>query len=136
MIRFLVLSLTFLASVEAWSSTSSAFGGRMLVGAQNGSNLDMKKGKANVPPQMRGQYKKQQEMAEMRRQIVEASQPGSDGLPVFNLYVRTKRQNVRILLLRYQCSYFVVVMENYVTNCVSNCVSHCLTLPSDLVSMW
>lgn len=108
----------------------------MLVGAQNGSNLDMKKGKANVPPQMRGQYKKQQEMAEMRRQIVEASQPGSDGLPVFNLYVRTKRQNVRILLLRYQCSYFVVVMENYVTNCVSNCVSHCLTLPSDLVSMW
>ncbi len=76
---------------------SSSFGGRMVVGVQNGSRLDMKKGKANVPPQMRGQYKKQQEMAEMRRQIVGASQPGDDGLPVFNLYVRTKRQNVSVV---------------------------------------
>jgi hypothetical protein len=25
---------------------------------------------------------------------MEASQPGADGLPVFNLFVRTKRQNV------------------------------------------
>jgi hypothetical protein len=57
--------------------------------------MEMKKGKANVPPQMRGQYKKQQEMAAMQRQIMEASKPGADGLPVFNLYVRTKRQNVR-----------------------------------------
>ena len=73
----------------------TSFGGsRMMVGVQNGSKLDMKKGKANVPPQMRGQYKKQQEMAEMRRQVMEASQPGADGLPVFNLFVRTKRQNV------------------------------------------
>lgn len=62
---------------------------------QNGARMEMKKGKANVPPQMRGQYKKQQEMARMQKQIMDASRPGADGLPVFNLYVRTKRQNVR-----------------------------------------
>mmetsp|Transcript_93227 Transcript_93227/g.268443 ORF Transcript_93227/g.268443 Transcript_93227/m.268443 type:complete len:206 (-) Transcript_93227:15-632(-) len=99
MIRFLllvVLSLAVLGPVHPWTSSSmTSFGGRrMMLGVQNGSKLDMKKGKANVPPQMRGQYKKQQEMAEMRRQIMEASQPGSDGLPVFNLFVRTKRQNI------------------------------------------
>jgi hypothetical protein len=62
---------------------------------QNGALMEMKKGKPNVPPQMRGQYKKQQEMARMQREILEASRPGADGLPVFNLFVRTKRQNVR-----------------------------------------
>jgi hypothetical protein len=62
---------------------------------QNGARIEMKKGKANVPPQMRGQYKKQQELAQMQREMMEASRPGADGLPVFNLYVRTKRQNVR-----------------------------------------
>ena len=56
--------------------------------------MEMKKGKANVPPNMRGQFKKQQEMAAMQRQMVEAQRPGSDGMPVFNLFVRTKRQNV------------------------------------------
>jgi hypothetical protein len=50
----------------------------------------MKKGKANVPPQMRGQYKKQQEMVQMRDQMVAASQVGPDGLPVFNLFVKSK----------------------------------------------
>lgn len=54
----------------------------------------MKKGKANVPPQMRGQYKKQQELAQMREQMISASKPGDDGLPVFNLFVRTKVANV------------------------------------------
>lgn len=58
---------------------------------QNGSTLDMKKGKPNVPPNMRGQYKKQQEMAQMREQMVSASKPGEDGLPVFNLFVRSSK---------------------------------------------
>jgi hypothetical protein len=62
---------------------------------QNGARMEMKKGKPNVPPQMRGQYKKQQELARMQRQMTEASRPGADGLPVFNLFVQTKRQNVR-----------------------------------------
>ena len=56
--------------------------------------MEMKKGKANVPPMMRGQYKRQQQMAQMREQMVEAQTAGSDGLPVFNLFVRTKKQNV------------------------------------------
>ena len=55
----------------------------------------MKKGKANVPPQMRGNYKRQKEMNEMQQQMMNASKPGSDGLPVFNLFVRTKKQKVR-----------------------------------------
>merc|ERR1712157_122386 len=58
------------------------------------SYLEMKKGKSNVPVNMRGNYKKMQEMQSMREQMVAASTPGSDGMPVFNLYVRTKRANV------------------------------------------
>eukprot|EP00429_Kryptoperidinium_foliaceum_P068812 CAMPEP_0176075010 /NCGR_PEP_ID=MMETSP0120_2-20121206/37489_1 /TAXON_ID=160619 /ORGANISM="Kryptoperidinium foliaceum, Strain CCMP 1326" /LENGTH=182 /DNA_ID=CAMNT_0017408711 /DNA_START=128 /DNA_END=673 /DNA_ORIENTATION=+ len=73
---------------------SSSFGGRVVSGIQNGATLEMKKGKANVPPQMRGQYKRQQEMAQMQQQMIEASKPGADGLPVFNLFVRTKKQNI------------------------------------------
>ena len=65
-----------------------------VVVVQNGAKMTMKKGKANIPPQMRGQYKQQQQMQEMQKQMMEASKPGADGLPVFNLYVRTKRQNV------------------------------------------
>jgi hypothetical protein len=60
-----------------------------------GPQLEMKKGKPNVPPQMRSQYKRQQEMQELRQRMIQASTPGSDGLPVFNLFVRTKRANVR-----------------------------------------
>ena len=45
---------------------------------------------------MRGQYKKQQEMAAMREQMLAASKPGEDGLPVFNLFVRTKKANVSL----------------------------------------
>jgi len=58
------------------------------------SYLEMKKGKPNVPVNMRGNYKKMQEMQSMREQMLAASTPGSDGMPVFNLYVRTKRANV------------------------------------------
>ena len=54
----------------------------------------MKKGKPNLPPQMRGDYKNRQKMAEMRKQMEAAQTPGADGLPIFNLFVRTKRANV------------------------------------------
>ena len=95
MFKYLSFLLLTVSSAAAWSSVAtSSFGGAVIVGAQNGAIMEMKKGKANVPPQMRGQYKKQQQMAQMRQQMVEASQPGSDGLPVFNLFVRTGRQNV------------------------------------------
>lgn len=102
-----LFSTTF--TVHAWtaSSAASSFGGKSLVpGAnikshsssivvlQNGSTTVMKKGKANVQPEMRGQYKRQKEMAEMQSQMMAASKPGEDGLPVFNLFVRTKTQKI------------------------------------------
>merc|ERR1712176_156049 len=65
------------------------------------ATLEMKKGKPNVPPQMRGQYKKMQQMQQMRDQMVGASKPGTDGLPVFNLFVRTPRAN-----MWYPCGSF------------------------------
>ena len=61
----------------------------------------MKKGKPNVPVNMRGNYKKMQEMNSMREQMIQASTPGQDGMPVFNLYVRSKRANVSISYCQY-----------------------------------
>ena len=58
------------------------------------ATLTMKKGKANVPPQMRSQYTRAQEMESYRRQMVDSQSYGNDGLPVFNLYVRTGLKNV------------------------------------------
>jgi len=56
--------------------------------------MEMKKGKANVPPQMRGQYKRQKAMNEQQQEMMAASRPGADGFPVFNLFVRTKTQKI------------------------------------------
>jgi lipoprotein-anchoring transpeptidase ErfK/SrfK len=107
---FLILAAAIaLCSVDAWTATSSAssFGGRSLatssaaskvVIVQNGSSMEMKKGKSNVPPAMRGQYERQKEMSQMQQQMMAASKPGSDGFPVFNLFVRTKTQKVRLVL--------------------------------------
>lgn len=99
-ILYLILSLVY---VDAFSSMTSAFGGRVLLLSTScqtenprthGSHLEMKKGKSNVPAHMRGQYKRMEELSKMREQMMEAQRPGSDGLPVFNLYVRTPRANV------------------------------------------
>ncbi|KAL7453966.1 hypothetical protein ACHAWC_007991 [Mediolabrus comicus] len=65
------------------------------------SNLTMKKGKANVPPQMRSQYARAQEMENYRQQMMESQRMGADGLPVFNLYVRTSLKN-----MWYPCGSF------------------------------
>lgn len=101
MMRVFLLVLASLTTAMAWTTSSavSSFGGAVLLTEQRSSatcSLTMKKGKANVPPQMRSQYAKQQEMAAMREQMIAASKPGADGLPVFNLFVRTKRANVSI----------------------------------------
>eukprot|EP00547_Thalassionema_nitzschioides_P000630 CAMPEP_0194212630 /NCGR_PEP_ID=MMETSP0156-20130528/12673_1 /TAXON_ID=33649 /ORGANISM="Thalassionema nitzschioides, Strain L26-B" /LENGTH=160 /DNA_ID=CAMNT_0038940501 /DNA_START=125 /DNA_END=607 /DNA_ORIENTATION=+ len=61
----------------------------------------MKKGKPNVPSQMRGQYKRQQEMQQQKEAMIEAQTPGADGLPVFNLFVRTIKGN-----MWYPCGSF------------------------------
>ena len=60
-------------------------------------DMSMKKGKPNVPVNMRSNYRKQQQMAGMREQMIAASTAGEDGLPVFNLFVRTKKANVSLL---------------------------------------
>lgn len=100
--------------VDAWtsSSTSSSFGGRSLVTSssstssksiivvQNGSTMSMKKGKSNVPPAMRGQYKRQAEMNEQQKAMMDASRPGEDGFPVFNLFVRTKAKKVCMFVVK------------------------------------
>lgn len=86
-------------TASAWStivgSTVSGFGGRILTttAPQCQAMWTMKKGKA-VPPQMRSQYARQREMVAQREQMMAASKPGADGLPVFNLFVRTPRANV------------------------------------------
>ncbi len=97
------------AGVAAFSPppARSSFGGNdallRATAARNGSTMDMKKGKPNVPVQMRGQYRKQQEMASMQREMIAATKPSDDGLPVFNLFVRTKRQNVRFVWVWLLC---------------------------------
>lgn len=99
-----VLLPLFLLNVEAFTQSSSAFSGKGVfvtdrIQRQPQSargDLTMKKGKANVPPNMRSQYKRQQELGKMRDQMQAAQNPGADGFPVFNLFVRTKRANVSI----------------------------------------
>jgi len=61
----------------------------------------MKKGKPNVPPQMRSAYKRNQEMNAQREAMAASTKQGEDGLPVFNLFVRTKKAN-----LWYPCGSF------------------------------
>lgn len=108
MMRISLLFLLMAVPGTAWmtGSSVSSFGGSVLITGHNSvalrptnncrsMDITMKKGKANVPPQMRSQYAKQQEMMAMREQMIAATKPGSDGLPVFNLFVRTKRANVR-----------------------------------------
>ncbi|KAL7581777.1 hypothetical protein ACA910_022310 [Epithemia clementina (nom. ined.)] len=100
---FLLLGMHFVL-VEGWSTGSivSSFGGSVLItGTPNKplapsslATLEMKKGKPNVPPQMRGQYARQKELVAMREQMLAASKPGDDGLPVFNLFVRSKKSKV------------------------------------------
>lgn len=103
MFRLLIIaSCLALASAFTVGSTVSGFSGNVLIsGSVNTASMEMKKGKANVPPNMRGQYAKQQEMQSQREQMIAASTPGPDGLPVFNLYVRTKRANMVSLLFSF-----------------------------------
>ena len=106
LISLLLLACLGSANVEAYSQSVSTFGGRSVFSSVHISrrqqspnakgSITMKKGKANVPPMMRSQYKRQQELGRMRDEMQAAQTPGADGLPVFNLFVRTKRANVSI----------------------------------------
>mmetsp|Transcript_10553 Transcript_10553/g.14803 ORF Transcript_10553/g.14803 Transcript_10553/m.14803 type:complete len:113 (-) Transcript_10553:454-792(-) len=93
-----IISATCIDAYFVAPQAVSTFSGKALISHESQcratrGDLSMKKGKANVPPQMRGQYKRQQEMQQMRNQMLEAQNPGEDGLPVFNLFVRTKKAN-------------------------------------------
>lgn len=73
---------------------TSAFGGSLLIEREASyhsasSSLSMKKNR-NIPPHMRSQYARMQEMEAQRKQMMSASKPGADGLPIFNLFVRVK----------------------------------------------
>ena len=93
------------SAFSAGSSMTSSFGGSVLitgkasVSTPSGATIEMKKGKDNVPPAMRATYKKQKELQGMRESMMESQRPGSDGFPIFNLYVRSKRANVSSLVL-------------------------------------
>lgn len=65
------------------------------------ANLEMKKGKPNVSPNMRSQYARAQEMESYRQQMMDSQRMGADGFPVFNLYVRTNLKN-----MWYPCGSF------------------------------
>lgn len=105
-IAVVALLIDAAAAFSASGSISSAFGGSVLVtgkdaSVNHGAMIQMKKGKDNVPPAMRAQYKKQRELQGMREQMMDAQSPGTDGLPVFNLFVRTPRAN-----MWYPCGSF------------------------------
>lgn len=105
MMRLLTFVTCFVGAM-AWTMSSrvSSFGGSVVLDRQVNMAHDvltMKKGKDNVPPQMRGQYERQKQMAAQREQMMAASQPSDDGLPVFNLFVRTKKAN-----MWYPCGSF------------------------------
>jgi hypothetical protein len=52
--------------------------------------LEMKKGKSNIPINMRGNYEKQKQILQAREAMLAAQDP-KDGKPVFNLFVRSKK---------------------------------------------
>lgn len=97
-------------TANSYSLSASTFTGRNVFAVNHAvrrqqssarGDITMKKGKSNVPPNMRAQYSRQQEMAKMRDEMEAAQRPGADGLPVFNLFVRTKRAN-----MWYPCGSF------------------------------
>ena len=107
LIAAIVLAAVSVPSAQAYvPQSSSAFGGSAVLPAPSANSasagprkgdMSMKKGKPNVPVNMRSNYRKQQQMAGMRDQMIAASTAGEDGLPVFNLFVRTKKANVSLL---------------------------------------
>lgn len=118
----LLLAAPFLAQGYTFPQSSSYFAGRSVSHATTSNNnngrsatLEMKKGKANVPPAMRQQYKRSQEMESYRKEMMDSQTAGPDGFPVFNLFVRTELKN-----MWYPCGSFkgdeksAALCQNYV----------------------
>ena len=75
----LLLAAPFLAQGYTFPQSSSYFAGRSVSHATTSNNnngrsatLEMKKGKANVPPAMRQQYKRSQEMESYRKEMMDS----------------------------------------------------------------
>mmetsp|Transcript_49589 Transcript_49589/g.57904 ORF Transcript_49589/g.57904 Transcript_49589/m.57904 type:complete len:224 (+) Transcript_49589:55-726(+) len=94
------VALLLCSSVAYAFSAASVFSGRTLqtyrvCKAQSTSSrsyLEMK-GKG-VPQDMKGQQRQMQDMQEMKEQMANSQTPGPDGLPVFNMFVRSKSAKV------------------------------------------
>ncbi|KAL3760710.1 hypothetical protein ACHAWU_000030 [Discostella pseudostelligera] len=92
--------------------------------ASTSSIIEMKKGKANIPSHMRSQYARAQEMEGMRKQMMESTTVGSDGMPIFNLFVRTSLKN-----MWYPCGSFkgdeksAALCQSYASNGLLSSVS-------------
>ena len=111
---------TMMISVSAYSilpQRASYFVGRDVLAsatrashaaASTSSIIEMKKGKANIPSHMRSQYARAKEMEGMRKQMMESTTVGSDGMPIFNLFVRTSLKNVSDKLFIIVISIVVV----------------------------
>ena len=65
--------------------------------------LEMKKGKSNVPINMRGNYEKQKQIKQAQEAMMAAQNP-TDGKPVFNMYVKSKTGS-GVCMCRCQCPY-------------------------------
>mmetsp|Transcript_29089 Transcript_29089/g.42769 ORF Transcript_29089/g.42769 Transcript_29089/m.42769 type:complete len:214 (+) Transcript_29089:87-728(+) len=88
------------------------------------ATIEMKKGKPNVSPNMRSQYARAQEMESYRQSMMDSQRMGADGLPVFNLYVRTSLKN-----MWYPCGSFkgdeksAALCQNYADNGLLSSIS-------------
>ena len=99
MFRTLLILPLLLSASAAYTlpQSASSFAGRSVtVGAAStqqrhgtSATLEMKKGKSNVPPAMRNQYKKAQEMEAYRQQMMD-SQVGS-----ISTYLQLKRRETK-----------------------------------------
>ena len=113
-LQILFLLITTISAYTVLPQRASYFVGRDVNTQQqqhqsrnNGSTIEMKKGKANVSPQMRQQYKRAQEMESYRQQMIDSQTAGADGLPVFNLFVRTPLKNVSFIFVLLCCVWSV-----------------------------
>jgi len=94
----MLVGVILVAVVSPLEAFSPAFIGRATCSPSRGVVLEMsgrKKGKSVVPPRLRHDYSHEHSTREVRNEKIEPQKPGDDGLPVFNLFVRVKRRQVR-----------------------------------------
>jgi len=121
-LSFLLLSITLAHGYvsTSFSTFTGAGASGLLYNPRNScprysstrGTLEMKKGKDGVPIQMRGNYVKQKQMMEARDAMMAAQNP-KDGVPVFNLFVRSKLG----ASVGFVCGVFVLALIFYTHPC-------------------